>query len=279
MLHQEDLQQYPTQLEEITSAGEPLNPEIFFHVKKAWGKPIREIYGLTEITAAIGYPPGLEEKIIPGTMGVPLPGYQIELMKDGEFTTNEGEIVVKVNSGLMQGYQDKQQTERAIRNGYFHTNDWASRTGNQFTFFSREGDIIVKTSGYQVSPFEVESELLKHAQVVESAVVGSPHSIKGNLIKAVVVVKENIELLDTQSASELAKNILNFVNLKLAHYAKISIIEFQKELPKTISGKIIRKDLTKEEKQRIEHQSPKPALLFYASEIQESNTNVRSMKM
>jgi acetyl-CoA synthetase len=286
ILRQKDnLHQYRTQLKEVTSAGEPLNPELFHVFKRAWGINIREIYGLTEVTAILAHPPGQEAKIIPGTMGFPLPGCQVELKQGDRILkgSGKGELVIKKNIGWMERYQDKEQTAKAILNGYFYTGDLASRSvDNCFTFFSRKPDAIAvyfKSSGYQVNPFALESKLLQHPQVLESAVVASPHPIKGNVCKAVIVIKEGV----TPDA-KLAEDLFAFVASELPAYQQISIIEFREDLPKTISQKIQRGKLTKDEADRMREHSrlQQPRLLFYADHakhLQKTDSNDNSLRV
>ena len=282
MLSQMDnLHQYRTHLKEVVSAGEPLNPVIFHLFKKAWGIHIREIYGLTEVTATLGYSPGQEEKIIPGTMGYPLPGYQVELKQGNKILEGdgEGEIIIKVNPAVTPGYQDRDQTNQAIQDGYLHTGDLASRSDNRFKFFSRKKDalsIFIKSSGYQVSPFPIESKLLEHSKVSEVAVVASPHPIKGDVCKAVIVLKEGV-IPDAKLAEEMFK----LVKDELPVYQQIAIIEFKKYLPQTVSLKTQKHKLKEDEFNRVEgrSESSEPRLIFYAPDVQKTNSDMNSLRM
>ena len=231
-----------------------------------WGLYIREGYGQTETTALIGFCPG--QKVIPGAMGYVLPGYQLALANGQNINeeVKEGELVVKLANnpvGLMQGYQEKSKTADAMRNQHYHTGDILARsTENPHTFFfiGRKDDVF-KSSGYRISPFELESKLLECPAIAEAAVVPSPHPTKGNLPKAFVVTKGKVT-----SYSELAKEIFSFLHDKLADSHRIRIIEFLDELPKNASGKILRRELALQEAsslQKHNNSSMKPTPLIF----------------
>jgi acetyl-CoA synthetase len=266
VLRQKDLSKYRIHLKEVASAGEPLNPEVIADVKKAWGLDIREGYGQTETTALIGFSPG--QKVIPGAMGYVQPGYRLALAQGQTISEEikEGELVVELGNnpiGLMQGYQEEQKTADAIRNQRYHTGDILARsTKNPHTFFfiGRKDDVF-KSSGYRISPFELESKLMEYPAIAEAAVVPSPHSTKGFVPKAFVVTKGKVS-----SHSELAKEIFSFLHDKLADSHRIRIIEFLDELPKNASGKILRRELALQEAsspQKQGHSLMKPAPLIF----------------
>ena len=259
MLVLEELGQKPETLRELVSAGEPLNPEVIEHVQKDWGVTIRDGYGQTETTAQIGNSPG--QKIVLGSMGRPLPGYQVALL-DGEGRESaEGEIALKLLPerpiGLMDGYlDDPGRTAAATAHGYYRTGDEASRDGNGYYHYVGRGDDVFKSSDYRISPFELENALIEHPAVAEAAVVPSPDPVRTSSPKCFVVVKPGF----TPSA-ELAREILQFVKGRLAPFKRIRILEFA-ELPKTISGKIRRVQLRALERERRDQGTRGPLEFF-----------------
>ena len=259
MLVLEKLGPKPETLRELVSAGEPLNPEVIEHVQKDWGVTIRDGYGQTETTAQIGNSPG--QKIVLGSMGRPLPGYQVALL-DGEGRESaEGEIALKLLPerpiGLMDGYlDDPGRTAAATAHGYYRTGDEASRDGNGYYHYVGRGDDVFKSSDYRISPFELENALIEHPAVAEAAVVPSPDPVRTSSPKCFVVVKPGF----TPSA-ELAREILQFVKGRLAPFKRIRILEFA-ELPKTISGKIRRVQLRALERERRDQGTRSPLEFF-----------------
>lgn len=246
VLIQEDLQTHPVRLREVISAGEPLNPEVLEQVRAAWGLTIREAYGQTETTVVIANPPG--QPVKPGSIGQPMPGYQVVLLDPQDRPAEEGEVALALTPrpvGLMLGYEeDAAKTAAAMRGGYYHTNDVATRDGDGYYAFVGRTDDVFKVSDYRISPFELESVLIEHEAVVEAAVVPSPDPMK------LAVPKAFIALAAGQTASrELAAAIFEFCRHKLAAYRRIRRIEFG-ELPKTFSGKIRRVELRKLEAAR-----------------------------
>jgi len=248
MMILEDLGTRPEALREIVSAGEPLNPEVIDRVQKAWGITIRDGFGQTESSAQIGNPPG--RAIVPGAMGVPLPGFEIDLLDHEGNPAKEGEVALKLEPrpvGLMVGYVDDDERTRAMMaDGHYRTGDEAIRDENGvFTFVAR-GDDVFKSSDYRISPFELESALLEHASVAEAAVVPSPDPVRLAVPKAFVTLKPGVE-----PSAETARSIFAFVRERLAPYKRVRRLEFS-ILPKTISGKIRRVELRALEKQRRE---------------------------
>lgn len=239
MLVQEDLSAYQTNLRELIGAGEPLNPEIIERVKKVWNLTIRDGYGQTETTAQIGNTPGQRLKL--GSMGRPLPGYQVALLDLDSNEAQEGEISLRLDPrplGLMKGYHgDSERTAEVMKGGYYRTGDVAMRDEEGYYTYVGRADDVFKASDYRISPFELESVLIEHEAVAEAAVVPSPDPVRLSVPKAFVVMRTGYE-----PSRELAKDILRFTREHLAPYKRIRRLEFA-ELPKTISGKIRRVEL------------------------------------
>ncbi|GAA0956236.1 AMP-binding protein [Kribbella koreensis] len=253
MLIQADLSVVDIKIRECISAGEPLNPEVIDQVRHAWDITIRDGYGQTETTAQIGNPPGQPVKL--GSMGRPLPGYRIALVDP---TTDEvgddGEICIELAPApvpLMRGYRDAEEmTAEAMRGGFYHTGDVASRDDDGYITYVGRSDDVFKASDYRISPFELESVLIEHPAVAEAAVVPSPDPVRLSVPKAYVVLAAGRE-----PSRELAKEILEFCREHLAPYKRIRRIEFA-ELPKTISGKIRRVELRADEAAKVENGRP-----------------------
>ena len=243
----QDLSRYPVALRELVSAGEPLNPEIIERVKAAWGLTIREGYGQTESTAMLGNPPG--QPLRYGSMGRPLPGYALDLLNADSQPADEGEVSVRLSprpAGIMAGYAgDVEKTHKALGGSHYGTGDVASRDADGYFWFVGRTDDVFKSSDYRISPFELESALMEHDAVAESAVVESPDPKRLCVPKACVILKQGVP-----ATAETAESILQFTRSRLAPYQKIRIIEFCDELPKTVSGKIRRTELRAAEAQR-----------------------------
>jgi acetyl-CoA synthetase len=247
MLIQEDLGAKPATLHDLVSAGEPLNPEVIDRVREAWGITIRDGYGQTETTAQVGNTPGQE--VIPGSMGRPLPGYEVTLLDLEEREGNEGEIALKIEPrrplGLMVGYMDDPvRTAAVTANGYYRTGDEATRDARGYFHYVGRGDDVFKSSDYRISPFELESVLMEHPAVAEVAVVPSPDPVRLSVPKAFVVLAPGVS-----PGAEVARDLLRFCKEKLAPYKRVRRIEFT-DLPKTISGKIRRVELRNRERDR-----------------------------
>jgi acetyl-CoA synthetase len=244
MLILEDLARYGVKLREALSAGEPLNPEVIEKVRAAWGVTIRDGYGQTETTAQIGNSPG--QKLKPGSMGRPLPGYRIALLdEEGRPGAEEGEICIDLEArpaGLMAGYEgDPNLNEFVTRHGHYHTGDVAERDAEGYVTYVGRADDVFKSSDYRISPFELESALIEHEAIAEAAVVPSPDPLRGLLPKAFVILKPG-----RTPGRELALEIFKFLRRRLAPYKRIRRLEFS-DLPKTVSGKIRRVELRKRE--------------------------------
>ena len=243
MLIQEDMSAYSMKLREVIGAGEPLNPEIIEQVKKSWGLELRDGYGQTETTAQIGNSPGQALKL--GSMGRPLPGYEVALLDADGNEADEGEICLRMNprpTGLMIGYKDDPaKTEEVMAGGYYRTGDVAARDTDGYITYVGRADDVFKASDYRISPFELESVLIEHESVAEAAVVPSPDPLRLAVPKAVVTLVGGAE-----PSAELARDILAFARGRLAPYKRIRRLEFN-DLPKTISGKIRRVQLRNRE--------------------------------
>jgi acetyl-CoA synthetase len=248
MLIKEDLSQWQPPLRELVGAGEPLNPEVIEQVERAWGIRIRDGFGQTETTAQIGNPPG--QLVKPGSMGRPLPGYKIALLDVDDQPAQEGEIAVQLDAqpiALMLGYEgDEDKTAEVMRAGFYHTGDTATVDEDGYYFYVGRNDDVFKSSDYRISPFELESVLIEHEQVLEAAIVPSPDPLRLSVPKAFITLRQGVE-----PSRELAREIFAFARERLAPYKRIRRIEFR-ELPKTISGKIRRVELRKAEAARDE---------------------------
>jgi len=246
MLVQEDLSEWPVALREITSAGEPLNPEIIEKVRAAWKLTIRDGFGQTETTAQIGNVSG--QPVKPGSMGLPLPGYSVVLVTADGTVGDEGEICLDLNRrpvGLMRSYlDDPKKTGEVVRDGYYHTGDIARRDAEGYLTYVGRMDDVFKSSDYRISPFELESALIEHPAVVEAAVVPSPDPLRLAVPKAFVVLAAGV----TDDATT-ARAILEHVRARVSPFKRVRRIEFT-DLPKTISGKIRRSELRRLEQER-----------------------------
>ena len=228
-------------------AGEPLNPEAMRSWKAATGCDIHDGYGQTETVNIVANYPGME--IRPGSMGKPVPGIDIGIIDDdGNVVADDivGHIAVKITDpyppGLFDGYfRDPEATAKSFRNGWYYTGDTATRDGDGYIWFVGRSDDIISSSGYRISPFEVESALVEHPGVMESAVVAKADEMRGEIVKAFVVLSEGYEASD-----DLVVEIQDFVKNLTAPYKYPREIEFREALPKTISGKIRRVELRAE---------------------------------
>ena len=244
----EDLSKYDlSSLEYCTTAGEALNPAVFDKFYEKTGIRMMEGFGQTETTMTLGTFPWMKPK--PGSMGMPNAQYDIALVKadgtpceDGE----KGEIVIKVDEknkpvGLFKGYyRDEEKTREAWHDGYYHTGDMAWRDEDGYYWFEGRIDDVIKSSGYRIGPFEVESALMTHPAVVECAITGVPDDIRGMVVKATVVLGKEWK---SRAGDELVKELQQHVKRETAPYKYPRIVEFVDELPKTISGKIRRVEI------------------------------------
>ena len=240
----EDLSKYDlSSLQYCCTAGEALNPAVFDKLKELIGLNIMEGFGQTETTMSLGTFPWMTPK--PGSMGIPNAQYDIDLLRadgtsceDGE----KGEIVIRVGDkkpiGLFKGYyRDEEKTREAWHDGIYHTGNMAWRDEDGYYWFEGRIDDVIKSSGYRIGPFEVESALMTHPAVVECAITGVPDDIRGMVVKATVVLGKEWK---DKAGDDLVKELQQHVKRETAPYKYPRIIEFVDELPKTISGKIVK---------------------------------------
>jgi acetyl-CoA synthetase len=246
-LIREDFSKYDlSALRYCTTAGEALNAAVYDKFYELTGIELKEGFGQTETTMTLGTMPWVKPK--PGSMGLPNPQYDIDLIKpdgtkceDGE----KGEIVVHIGDtkpiGLFKEYyRDEELTREAWHDGIYHTGDVAWRDEDGYYWFEGRIDDVIKSSGYRIGPFEVESALMTHPAVVECAITGVPDDIRGMVVKATVVLGKEWK---AKAGDELIKELQNHVKRVTAPYKYPRIIEFVDELPKTISGKIRRVEI------------------------------------
>ncbi len=246
-LIQEDFSRYDlSSLRYCCTAGEALNAAVYDRFYELTGLRLREGFGQTETTMTLGTFPWTEPR--PGSMGKPNPQYDIDLLRpdgtpceDGE----RGQIVVRTQEklplGLFKGYyRDEALTHRVWHDGVYYTGDLAWRDEDGYYWFVGRADDVIKSSGYRIGPFEVESALMKHPAVVECAITGVPDPIRGMVVKATVVLGKEWK---DKADEALVKELQNFVKHETAPYKYPRVVEFVDELPKTISGKIRRVEI------------------------------------
>jgi acetyl-CoA synthetase len=246
-LIREDISKFDlSSLEYCTTAGEALNPKVFDEWERLTGHKLMEGFGQTETTLTLATYPWMKSK--PGSMGRPGPAYDIDLLNsDGESCKpgEQGEIVIRTDRGkplgLFKEYlYDKELTNAAYHDNVYHTGDVATRDEDGYFWFVGRADDVIKSSGYRIGPFEVESALMTHPGVVECAITGVPDEIRGQVVKATIVLspayKERI-------SPELVTEIQDHVKRTTAPYKYPRIVEFVDELPKTISGKVRRVEI------------------------------------
>ena len=245
MLIKQDLSKYDlSSIHHATTAGEALNPEVFYKFEQATGLRIAEGFGQTEMTLGIANLVGTQLK--PGAMGKPVPGYGIDLVDaDGKPVADgiNGEIVIRTDPaptcGVFLGYYRNEEATRAVwHDGMYHTGDLAWRDEDGYYWYVGRADDVIKSSGYRIGPFEIESTIMELPYVLECGVSAAPDEVRGQVVKASIVLIPGVE-----GTEELKKEIQTYVKLHTAPYKYPRIVEFRKELPKTISGKIIRNKL------------------------------------
>ena len=245
MMIKQDISKYDlSSIKHMTTAGEALNPEVYKQFEKSTGLKIMEGFGQTELTLVIANLMGNSHKL--GSMGKPTPLYDVDILDsdgnpvpDGE----TGEIVVKTSDkipcGLFSGYyKNQEKTDEVWYDGYYHTGDTAWRDEDGFYWYVGRVDDVIKSSGYRIGPFEIESVIMELPYVLECGVSAAPDEVRGQVVKASIVLVPG-----TEGTDELKKEIQNYVKQHTAPYKYPRIVEFKTELPKTISGKIQRNKL------------------------------------
>lgn len=245
MMIKQDISQYDfSSVRHMTTAGEALNPEVYRQFEKATGLQILEGFGQSESAMIIGNMIGKPHKI--GSMGKPAPIYDVHLLdaNGNEVKTSEsGEICIKVSDGAPCGlftgyYRDEEKTKEVWYDGYYHTGDVAWRDEDGFYWYVGRRDDVIKSSGYRIGPFEIESVIMELPYVLECGVSAVPDEVRGQIVKASIVLVKG-----TPPSEELKKEIQNYVKEKTAPYKYPRIVEFRESLPKTVSGKIMRNKL------------------------------------
>jgi len=243
MLAKQDLSRFDlSSIEHASTAGEALNPEVYRQFQKATGLSIMEGFGQSESTLIIGNLNGNDHKL--GSMGKPVPLYDVHLLdiEGNEVDTGEtGEICINIKNGLPCGlaycYEGNPEvTAETWRDGFYHTGDLAWRDEEGFYWYVGRADDVIKSSGYRIGPFEIESTIMELPYILECGVSAAPDEVRGQVVKASIVLVKGFE-----GTEELKKEIQNYVKRRTAPYKYPRIVEFKESLPKTVSGKIIRK--------------------------------------
>ncbi|HUX69506.1 MAG TPA: AMP-binding protein [Cellulomonadaceae bacterium] len=241
-------------LQHCTIAGEAMNPVVYETFREKTGLDLKEGYGQTEMTLAVVTNYWQETKA--GSMGTPSPGYDVVLLtEDGTEAAvgEDGEICLRLPDGtrpigLFLGYDNDLETTRSVwHDGYYHTHDLARRDEDGYFWYVGRTDDMIKTSGYRVGPFEVESVVMAHPAVIECAITGAPDEVRGTVVKATIVLAPGVEPTDA-----LAKDIQSFVKHRTAPYKYPRVIEFVERMPTTISGKIRRVVIRQESERRAD---------------------------
>ena len=245
MLAKQDLSRFDlSSIEHASTAGEALNPEVYRQFQNATGLPILEGFGQSESTLIIGNLNGSDHKL--GSMGKPVPLYDVHLLDiDGnEVETGEtGEICINISKGLPCGlayaYEGNEEvTAETWRDGFYHTGDLAWKDEDGFYWYVGRADDVIKSSGYRIGPFEIESTIMELPYVLECGVSAAPDEVRGQVVKASIVLVKG-----TEGTDALKKEIQDYVKKRTAPYKYPRIVVFKESLPKTVSGKIIRKKL------------------------------------
>ncbi|MCQ2376356.1 MAG: AMP-binding protein [Salinivirgaceae bacterium] len=250
-----DLSKYDlSALKHVSTAGEALNPEIFYKFLKQTDMKIMEGFGQTETTLTICNLNGMEPR--PGSMGRPSPQYNVKVMRPDESfcdVDETGEIVIEIGEHAPEGlffsyFLDDKRTEDVCYNGYYHTGDTAYMDAEGYLWYVGRTDDVIKSGGYRVGPFEIESEIMKLPYVLECAVTSVPDAIRGQAIKASVVLTPG-----TEPSDKLKTEMIKFFKSTLASYKRPKIVDFVPELPKTISGKIRRSEIKDKDWEEQKH--------------------------
>ena len=245
MLAKQDLSRFDlSSIVHASTAGEALNPEVYRQFQNATGLDIMEGFGQSESTLIIGNLVGSANKL--GSMGKPVPLYKVQLLdSDGNPVDRgeTGEICIDISKGLPCGlayaYEGSEEvTKETWRDGYYHTGDLAWMDEDGYYWYVGRADDVIKSSGYRIGPFEIENVIMELPYVLECGVSAAPDSVRGQVVKASIVLVKG-----TEGTDELKKEIQNYVKSRTAPYKYPRIVEFKESLPKTTSGKIIRKKL------------------------------------
>ena len=245
MMIKQDISKYDfSSVKHMTTAGEALNPEVYRQFEKATGLRIMEGFGQSESTMIIGNLVGAPHKI--GSMGKPAPIYDVTLVDSNDVPVpvgETGEIVVNISKGMPPGlavcyYRDEEETKATWVDGWYHTGDVAWKDEDGFYWYVGRKDDVIKSSGYRIGPFEIESIIMELPYVIECGVSAMPDEVRGQIVKASIVLVEGKEGNDA-----LVKEIQNYVKSRTAPYKYPRAVVFRKELPKTVSGKIKRNEL------------------------------------
>lgn len=248
----EDLSKYDlSSLTYANIAGEALNPEVYRLFYNATGLKLMEGFGQTETTCLIANSVNMEPK--PGSMGKPSPQYDVDIVDENGKSCppgETGEIVVRTEGeipcGIFRGYyRDEEKTKEAWHDGLYHTGDTAWKDEDGYYWYVGRVDDVIKSSGYRIGPFEIESVLMEHSSVLECAITGVPDEVRGFVVKATIVLNKGYT-----PSEELKKELQDYVKHQTAPYKYPRVIEFVEELPKTISGKIRRAQIRKDDSQR-----------------------------
>ena len=245
MLIKQDLSKYDfSSVRHMSTAGEALNPEVYSQFEKLTGLQIKEGFGQSETTMLVGNLVGKPHKV--GSMGKPAPIYDIDIIDENGNSVPDGEvgeIVVNVKNGVPCGlftgyYRDEEKTKEVWHDGFYHTGDTAWRDEDGFFWYVGRVDDVIKSSGYRIGPFEIESVIMELPYVLECGVSAEPDEVRGQVVKASIVLVKG-----TEPTEELKKEIQVYVKSKTAPYKYPRIVVFRDELPKTVSGKIQRNKL------------------------------------
>jgi acetyl-CoA synthetase len=248
-LIQEDISKYNLDsLKYCVVAGEPLNPEVYHQFYNATGIKLMEGYGQTELTITVATFPWMKPK--PGSMGMPAPGYDVDIIDEEGNSCGigeEGQIIIRTDKrkpvGMFDGYyRDEEKTREVWKDDIYYTGDMAWRDEDGYYWFVGRADDVIKSSGYKIGPFEVESALIEHPAVLECAITAVPDEIRGQVVKATVVLAKGYKAGD-----DLKKELQDHVKRVTAPYKYPRIIDFVDELPKTISGKIRRVEIREQD--------------------------------
>jgi acetyl-CoA synthetase len=245
------IRRYQLNVRAMSSAGEPLNPEVIRFFQEHLGVTIHDHYGLSETLMLIGNLNAAKMDIRPGSMGWPLPGFDIALLGEDGAPVADGEVgQIAFNTdsipNVFKGYwKDHEKTAERLVGKWFLTGDLAAKDEDGYFWFQGRADDIISSAGYRIGPFEIESCLLEHPAVVEAAAVGKPDPAKGEIVKAFVVLREGFAPSD-----ELADELSLFVKTRLSKHEYPREVEFVAELPKTPSGKIQRFILRNQEREK-----------------------------